>query len=51
MDRQETIERFVGFFRERGHQVVTGNSLVPPPGDPVLFTTPAVHRRLCSPSH
>jgi alanyl-tRNA synthetase len=43
MDRQETIERFVGFFRERGHQVVTGNSLVPPPGDPVLFTTSGMH--------
>jgi len=32
------VETFVEFFRERGHQFVTGSPLVPPPGDPVLFT-------------
>ena len=43
MDMQGTVETFVEFFRERGHQFVTGSPLVPPPGDPVLFTTSGMH--------
>jgi alanyl-tRNA synthetase len=43
MDAGETVQTFVEFFRERGHQRVTGSSLVPPPGDPVLFTTSGMH--------
>ncbi|MER7335046.1 MULTISPECIES: alanine--tRNA ligase-related protein [unclassified Micromonospora] len=34
---------FVDFFRERGHELVPDSSLVPPPGDPVLFTTSGMH--------
>ncbi|MCM0677956.1 alanine--tRNA ligase-related protein [Micromonospora phytophila] len=34
---------FVDFFRERGHQPVPDSSLIPPPGDPVLFTTSGMH--------
>ncbi|MFI7648027.1 alanine--tRNA ligase-related protein [Micromonospora sp. NPDC049460] len=34
---------FVDFFRERGHELVPDGSLVPPPGDPVLFTTSGMH--------
>ncbi|PZG02036.1 alanine--tRNA ligase-related protein [Micromonospora deserti] len=34
---------FVDFFRKRGHQPVPDGSLVPPPGDPVLFTTSGMH--------
>ncbi|MER5337569.1 alanine--tRNA ligase-related protein [Micromonospora sp. NPDC002717] len=34
---------FVDFFRQRGHELVPDGSLIPPPGDPVLFTTSGMH--------
>ena len=34
---------FLEFFGDRGHQLVPGSSLVPPDGDPVLFTTAGMH--------
>ncbi|MCL7459518.1 alanine--tRNA ligase-related protein [Micromonospora sp. MSM11] len=34
---------FLDFFRERGHEPVPDGSLIPPPGDPVLFTTSGMH--------
>ncbi|WP_326564127.1 alanine--tRNA ligase-related protein [Micromonospora peucetia] len=34
---------FLDFFRERGHELVSDGSLIPPPGDPVLFTTSGMH--------
>jgi alanyl-tRNA synthetase len=34
---------FVDFFTERGHIPTTGSSLIPRPGDPVLFTTSGMH--------
>ena len=43
MDTQQTLSTFVDFYRERGHHRVTGSSLIPPPGDPVLFTTSGMH--------
>ena len=43
MKTDQTISTFVEFFRERGHELVVGDSLVPPPGDPVLFTTSGMH--------
>ncbi len=43
MNVTETTRRFLGFFGERGHQLLTGSSLVPPDGDPVLFTTAGMH--------
>ncbi|MEN3306955.1 MAG: hypothetical protein V7603_3157 [Micromonosporaceae bacterium] len=43
MDTDQTIRTFLDYFRERGHQPVTGTSLMPPPGDPVLFTTSGMH--------
>ena len=43
MNVTETIRTFLEFFGERGHQVVPGSSLVPPDGDPVLFTTAGMH--------
>jgi alanyl-tRNA synthetase len=43
MDTNETLTTFIEFFRERGHQRIVGSSLVPPLGDPVLFTTSGMH--------
>jgi alanyl-tRNA synthetase len=39
----QTIQTFIEFFRDRGHQLITGSTLLPPPGDPVLFTTSGMH--------
>ena len=43
MNVTETTTTFFEFFTERGHQVLQGSSLVPPRGDPVLFTTSGMH--------
>jgi alanyl-tRNA synthetase len=43
MNVTETTHTFFQFFRDRGHQMVRGSSLVPPDGDPVLFTTSGMH--------
>ncbi|WP_051452029.1 alanine--tRNA ligase-related protein [Actinospica robiniae] len=37
------VQTFVDFYRERGHQPLPGDSLIAPPGDPVLFTTAGMH--------
>jgi alanyl-tRNA synthetase len=43
MNVDQTITTFLDFYRERGHLLVDEHSLVPPPGDPVLFTTSGMH--------
>ena len=43
MNTSQTIATFVAFFTQRGHRQIDGSSLVPPPGDPVLFTTSGMH--------
>ncbi len=43
MNVTETIRTFLEFFADRGHQAVPSNSLVPPDGGPVLFTTAGMH--------
>jgi alanyl-tRNA synthetase len=43
MDVDQTINTFLDFYRERGHSLIPGHSLLPPPGDPVLFTTSGMH--------
>jgi alanyl-tRNA synthetase len=43
MHSQQVIQTFTEFFRERGHHPIPGSSLVPRPGDPVLFTTSGMH--------
>ncbi|WP_431900863.1 alanine--tRNA ligase-related protein [Nonomuraea sp. bgisy101] len=43
MNVDQTVSTFIEFFRERGHRRITGGSLIPPPGDPVLFTTSGMH--------
>ncbi|GAA4080751.1 alanine--tRNA ligase-related protein [Streptomyces shaanxiensis] len=39
----QIVRTFTDFFRERGHEQVTGGTLLPPPSDPVLFTTSGMH--------
>jgi len=43
MNVTETTRMFFEFFQDRGHQILQGSSLVPPAGDPVLFTTSGMH--------
>ncbi|WP_433361365.1 alanine--tRNA ligase-related protein [Actinoplanes sp. CA-142083] len=43
MNVDETTRTFTDFFRERGHILIPGNSLISPPGDSVLFTTSGMH--------
>ena len=43
MDSQHVVDTFLDFFTSRGHRRVTGTTLLPPPGDPVLFTTSGMH--------
>ena len=43
MNTEQTVRTFLDFYRERGHSLVTGSTLLPPPSDPVLFTTSGMH--------
>ncbi|MFD6875515.1 MULTISPECIES: alanine--tRNA ligase-related protein [unclassified Streptomyces] len=43
MQTEHVVRTFVEYFQERGHRPVAGSSLLPPPGDPVLFTTSGMH--------
>ena len=43
MTYDEISRTFFDFFTERGHRPVPDTSLIPPPGDPVLFTTSGMH--------
>jgi alanyl-tRNA synthetase len=43
MDTTETVGFFLEFFRRRGHREIEGSTLLPPPGDPVLFTSAGMH--------
>ncbi|MEU7427510.1 alanine--tRNA ligase-related protein [Streptomyces sp. NPDC040750] len=43
MDTEHIQRTFVDYFEERGHRRITGSTLLPPPGDPVLFTTAGMH--------
>jgi alanyl-tRNA synthetase len=43
MNVTETTNTFFEFFTDHGHRVLRGSSLVPPCGDPVLFTTSGMH--------
>jgi alanyl-tRNA synthetase len=36
-------QTFIDFFVQRGHIPTTGSTLIPRPGDPVLFTTAGMH--------
>jgi alanyl-tRNA synthetase len=43
MDASNTVSTFVEFFIGRGHRQISGSSLIPRPGDPVLYTTSGMH--------
>jgi alanyl-tRNA synthetase len=43
MSAPQIVRTFLEFFHERGHHQIPGSSLVPRPGDPVLFTTSGMH--------
>ncbi|MDJ0385616.1 alanine--tRNA ligase-related protein [Streptomyces sp. G-G2] len=43
MSTDQIVRTFVEYFEERGHQRITGSTLLPPPGNPVLFTTSGMH--------
>jgi alanyl-tRNA synthetase len=43
MNTSQTVSTFVEFFRSRGHHEIDGSSLLPRPGDPVLYTTSGMH--------
>ncbi len=43
MTTEDVVRTFVEYFEERGHRRITGSTLLPPPGDPVLFTTSGMH--------
>jgi alanyl-tRNA synthetase len=43
VNTEQIVRTFVEYFEERGHRRITGSTLLPPPGDPVLFTTSGMH--------
>ena len=43
MDTTSTIRTFTDFFRERGHALIEGSTLIPPAGDSVLYTSAGMH--------
>lgn len=43
MRTEQLVSTFVEYFEERGHQRIVGSTLLPPPGDAVLFTTSGMH--------
>ncbi|WP_406055583.1 alanine--tRNA ligase-related protein [Streptomyces sp. NBC_01077] len=43
MKTERIVRTFVEYFEDRGHRRITGSTLLPPPGDPVLFTTSGMH--------
>ncbi|MYR90999.1 hypothetical protein GTY41_40330, partial [Streptomyces sp. SID685] len=43
MNTEKIVRTFVEYFEERDHRRITGSTLLPPPGDSVLFTTSGMH--------
>ncbi|WP_184943258.1 alanine--tRNA ligase-related protein [Kitasatospora kifunensis] len=43
MTTDQIARTFVEYFEERGHRRISGSTLLPTPGDPVLFTTSGMH--------
>ncbi|MEU6972150.1 alanine--tRNA ligase-related protein [Kitasatospora aureofaciens] len=43
MNTEQLVRTFTEYFEDRGHRRITGSTLLPPSGDPVLFTTSGMH--------
>ncbi|MFJ4184568.1 alanine--tRNA ligase-related protein [Kitasatospora sp. NPDC089509] len=43
MNTDQLVRTFLEYYEEHGHHRITGSTLIPPPGDPVLFTTSGMH--------
>ncbi|MEU5890505.1 alanine--tRNA ligase-related protein [Streptomyces sp. NPDC047461] len=43
MNTDRILRTFTDFYVERGHHLITDGTLLPPPSDPVLFTTSGMH--------
>lgn len=43
MTPEQIVRTFVDHFHRRGHRSAPESPLIPPPGDPVLFTTSGMH--------
>ncbi|MDX3237590.1 alanine--tRNA ligase-related protein [Streptomyces sp. ME03-5709C] len=43
MNTEEIVRTFVSYYEQRGHRRINGSTLLPPSGDPVLFTTSGMH--------
>ncbi|GAB3857908.1 alanine--tRNA ligase-related protein [Dactylosporangium cerinum] len=43
LSTRQIADTFLDFYRDRGHQVVGDATLIPPQGDPVLFTSAGMH--------
>ncbi|MEV6550924.1 alanine--tRNA ligase-related protein [Streptomyces sp. NPDC051597] len=43
MDTETMVRTFLEYFEERDHRRISGSTLLPPPGDSVLFTTSGMH--------
>lgn len=46
MNTEQLVSTFIEYFEERAHRRIVGSTLLPPPGDPVLFTTSGMHPSL-----
>jgi alanyl-tRNA synthetase len=43
METNVTVRTFTDFFRDRGHRLIDGSTLIPAQGDPVMFTSAGMH--------
>src|SRR4051812_32583109 len=43
MDTRQIVTTFLDFYRDRGHHLLGDATLIPSPGDPVLFTSAGMH--------
>jgi alanyl-tRNA synthetase len=43
MDTPTALRTFTDFFADRGHRLISGGTLIPPDGDPVLYVTAGMH--------
>lgn len=43
LSTRQITDTFLDFYRDRGHQLVGDATLIPPQGDPVLFTSAGMH--------